>query len=124
MTEIEHMICAKLVNTNIKNVERGMNMVKKIEQNNMQDALNAKVAVVDFSATWCGPCQTMGPVVDELAQELTDVKVGKVNVDEQMALAREYKVMSIPTFLVFKDGKVAERTLGVQEKSELEQLIR
>ena len=68
--------------------------------------------------------QTMGPVVDELAQELTDVKVGKVNVDEQMALAREYKVMSIPTFLVFKDGKVAERTLGVQEKSELEQLIR
>ena len=63
-------------------------------------------------------------VVDELAQELTDVKVGKVNVDEQMALAREYKVMSIPTFLVFKDGKVAERTLGVQEKSELEQLIR
>ena len=55
---------------------------------------------------------------------VTDVKVGKVNVDEQMALAREYKVMSIPTFLVFKDGKVAERTLGVQEKSELEQLIR
>ena len=80
--------------------------------------------VVDFWATWCGPCQTMGPVVDELAQELTDVKVGKVNVDEQMVLAREYKVMSIPTFLVFKDGKVAERTLGVQEKSELERLIR
>ena len=85
---------------------------------------SATPVVVDFWATWCGPCQTMGPVVDELAQELTDVKVGKVNVDEQMALAREYKVMSIPTFLVFKDGKVAERTLGVQEKSELEQLIR
>ena len=83
-----------------------------------------KKVLVDFWATWCGPCQTMGPVVDELAQELTDVKVGKVNVDEQMALAREYKVMSIPAFLVFKDGKVAERTLGVQEKSELEQLIR
>ena len=90
-----------------------------------EEVLNAKKPVlVDFWATWCGPCQTMGPVVDELAQELTDVKVGKVNVDEQMALAREYKVMSIPTFLVFKDGKVAERTLGVQEKSELEQLIR
>ena len=85
---------------------------------------SATPVVVDFWATWCGPCQTMGPVVDELAQEFTDVKVGKVNVDEQMALAREYKVMSIPTFLVFKDGKVAERTLGVQEKSELEQLIR
>ena len=87
-------------------------------------AKSAKPVLIDFWATWCGPCQTMGPVVDELAQEFTDVKVGKVNVDEQMALAREYKVMSIPTFLVFKDGKVAERTLGVQEKSELEQLIR
>ena len=61
-----------------------------------EEVLNAKEPVlVDFWATWCGPCQTMGPVVDELAQELTDVKVGKVNVDEQMALAREYKVMSI-----------------------------
>ena len=94
-------------------------------ENFEEEVLNAKEPVlVDFWATWCGPCQTMGPVVDELAQELTDVKVGKVNVDEQMELAREYKVMSIPTFLVFKDGKVAERTLGVQEKSELEQLIR
>ena len=70
------------------------------------------------------PSKVQAAFVDQLAQEFTDVKVGKVNVDEQMALAREYKVMSIPTFLVFKDGKVAERTLGVQEKSELEQLIR
>ena len=61
---------------------------------------------------------------EEVLNAKKPVKVGKVNVDEQMALAREYKVMSIPTFLVFKDGKVAERTLGVQEKSELEQLIR
>ena len=90
-----------------------MSVINLTTENFEEEVLNAKE-----------PCQTMGPVVDELAQELTDVKVGKVNVDEQMALAREYKVMSIPTFLVFKDGKVAERTLGVQEKSELEQLIR
>lgn len=100
-------------------------MAKEITVENFETEVlkSEKPILIDFWATWCGPCQTMGPVVDELAQELTDVKVGKVNVDEQMALAREYKVMSIPTFLVFKDGKVAERTLGVQEKSELEQLI-
>ena len=102
-----------------------MSVINLTTENFEEEVLNAKEPVlVDFWATWCGPCQTMGPVVDELAQELTDVKVGKVNVDEQMALDREYKVMSITTFLVFKDGKVAERTLGVQEKSELEQLIR
>ena len=102
-----------------------MSVINLTTENFEEEVLNAKEPVLgDFWATWCGPCQTMGPVVDELAQELTDVKVGKVNVDEQMVLAREYKVMSIPTFLVFKDGKVAERTLGVQEKSELEQLIR
>ena len=102
-----------------------MSVINLTTENFEEEVLNAKEPVlVDFWATWCGPCQTMGPVVDELSQELTDVKVGKVNVDEQMVLAREYKVMSIPTFLVFKDGKVAERTLGVQEKSELEQLIR
>ena len=102
-----------------------MSVINLTTENFEEEVLNAKEPVlVDFRATWCGPCQTMGPVVDELAQELTDVKVGKVNVDEQMVLAREYKVMSIPTFLVFKDGKVAERTLGVQEKSELERLIR
>ena len=102
-----------------------MSVINLTTENFEEEVLNAKEPVlVYFWATWCGPCQTMGPVVDELAQELTDVKVGKVNVDEQMVLAREYKVMSLPTFLVFKDGKVAERTLGVQEKSELEQLIR
>ena len=82
-----------------------MSVINLTTENFEEEVLNAKEPVlVDFWATWCGPCQTMGPVVDELAQELTDVKVGKVNVDEQMALAREYKVMSIPTFLVFKDG--------------------
>ena len=67
-----------------------MSVINLTTENFEEEVLNAKEPVlVDFWATWCGPCQTMGPVVDELAQELTDVKVGKVNVDEQMALARE-----------------------------------
>lgn len=102
-----------------------MSVINLTAENFNEEVLNSKEPVlVDFWATWCGPCQAMGPIVEELAQELTDVKVGKVNIDEQMALAREYKVLSIPTFLVFKDGKVAERTLGLQEKSELEELIK
>lgn len=95
------------------------------KENFKQEVLEAKVPVlVDFWATWCGPCQMMGPVVEELAQENPDVKVCKVNVDEEMELAREYRVMSIPTFLVFKNGEVTGRTLGVQQKEELLELLK
>ena len=94
-------------------------------ENFKQEVLEAQVPVlVDFWATWCGPCQMMGPVVEELAQENPDVKVCKVNVDEEMELAREYRVMSIPTFLVFKNGEVTGRTLGVQQKEELLELLK
>ena len=83
-----------------------MSVINLTTENFEEEVLNAKTSTGRFlgNMVWTMP-DKMGPVVDELAQELTDVKVGKVNVDEQMALAREYKVMSIPTFLVFKDGK-------------------
>ncbi len=78
-----------------------------------------KPVLVDFWASWCGPCQTMGPVVEELAEELSDMKVCKIDIDDAMELARKYRVMSIPAFLIFDGGEVVKRTVGEQTKAEL-----
>lgn len=75
--------------------------------------------LVDFWAEWCGPCQMVLPIVEELGEELTDVKICKVNVDEQMELAKQYRVMSIPTLMVFKDGEMVKREMGAKSKAEL-----
>ena len=73
--------------------------------------------LVDFWAPWCGPCRMLSPVVDEIAEERSDVKVGKINVDEQEELAAKFGIMSIPTLIVFKNGKPVRQTVGVQSKS-------
>ena len=102
-----------------------MSVINLTTENFEEEVLNAKEPVlVDFWATWCGPCQTMGPVVDELAQEFTDVKVGKVNVDEQMDLARQFRVVSIPTLIIFKNGQEVQRMVGVTSKEELKDALK
>lgn len=100
------------------------NMVHKIEQNNMQDALKAKVAVVDFSATWCGPCKMLAPITEELSEEMAgQVEFYNADTDENMDLALANKVTSIPALFLLRDGQIVDRMIGFQSKQALKNWI-
>lgn len=101
--------------------------VLEITRNNFEEEVikSDKPVLVDFWASWCMPCKMMSKTIDEIATEMADrVKVCKVNIDEEQELAVKYGVMSIPTFLVFKNGKVSEMTVGVQEKENITKLLK
>lgn len=91
-----------------------------------QEVLKSDIPVlVDFWAVWCGPCQMLAPTIAELAEEYEGkVKVGKVNVDEEPELSQQYGIMSIPTLIYFKDGQVAEQTMGVQPKESIAAMLK
>ena len=102
-----------------------MELVKELDGGNFKEFIKSdKPALIDFWAVWCGPCKAIAPYVEQLAADYRGKALfGKVNIDENMALAEEYEVSSIPTLMVFKGGKMLERSIGMRPKAGLEQLI-
>ncbi|MEG0830038.1 MAG: thioredoxin [Anaerovoracaceae bacterium] len=100
--------------------------VLQITKNNFDaQVMNSqKPVLIDFWASWCGPCNMLSPVIEEISGEVTNVKVGKVNVDEQPELARQFGVMSIPTLILIKDGKVAKQSVGAKPKNAILDMIK
>ena len=101
-----------------------MSVITLTTENFKEQVLEAQQPVlVDFYATWCGPCRMVSPIVDEIAEECPQYRVGKIDVDQQGALAQQYNVMSIPTLLVFKNGEITATQIGSCSKEELLALL-
>ena len=85
-----------------------------------KEVLNSeKPVLLDFFASWCGPCRMVGPILDEIAKEREDIKVCKVDIDEQPELASRYRIMSVPTLMVLKDGNIVEQSVGARPKHQI-----
>ncbi len=101
-----------------------MSVLKVTTASFEQEVMNSdKTVLVDFYADWCGPCKMMGPVMEEISEERDDVKVVKVNVDDDMEIAQKFGVMSIPTFIVFKNGQMAGRKMGANPKNVMLEML-
>ena len=102
-----------------------MSAIKITSENYENEVLNSdKPVLLDFWAAWCGPCKMVSPLVDEIALENADIKVGKINVDEQPELATKFGVMSIPTLVVMENGKEVNRSIGAMPKANILKLVK
>ena len=125
--ESEKMLYQSSEQINIKNEEEEnkMEILKVTSENFESEVLQSdKTVLIDFYADWCGPCKMLSPIVDEVAEENTDIKVVKINVDNAQDLAMKYQVMSIPTLVVIKDGREINRSVGLIDKAEVVSLIK
>ena len=101
-----------------------MSVVTITKDNFEKEVLKSEQPVLlDFWAAWCGPCHMVSPILDDIARENSNVKIGKINVDEQMELASAFRIMSIPTMAVVKNGKVTQTSVGVRPKSEIMKML-
>lgn len=98
-------------------------MVKKVNQSQFDEVRKSKAAVVDFSATWCGPCQMLVPILDELSGEVDSVDFYNVDVDENPDLAREFRIMNIPAVVALKDGQIVGQQIGFVPKEDLKNFV-
>ncbi len=102
-----------------------MSEVKHLNADNFDEATSSGVALVDFWAEWCGPCKMLGPIIEQVAQEVGDeVVVAKVDVDKAQQLAAKFNVRNLPTILIFKDGEVVNQFMGMQDKQKLVDAIK
>ncbi|MFA7150552.1 MAG: thioredoxin [Candidatus Methanomethylophilaceae archaeon] len=101
-----------------------MNVIELTKENFEQEVMKStKPVLIDFWASWCGPCRMIGPIVEEVANEATHAKVGKVNVDDQPELAQQFGISNIPTLVVMKDGKIVNKVVGGRPKAELVEML-
>lgn len=94
-------------------------MVKQIDSNEFKEVIKEGKIVIDLFATWCGPCKMLSPVLDEISEEITTTKFFKVDVDDNSDIAREYGVMSIPTILIFENGELINKIVGLRSREDL-----
>ncbi|MBS6645176.1 MAG: thioredoxin [Clostridiaceae bacterium] len=101
-----------------------MAILKITKENFESEVMNSdKPVMVDFFATWCGPCKMLHPVVEALSNEVTDVKIGELDIDEQIELAEKYRIMTVPSLVLFKNGEAVDKLVGVQSKGKVLEFI-
>lgn len=98
-------------------------MIKELEAKEFNDAIKEGKVLIDCYATWCGPCRMLGPILEELSNEITDYKFYKLDVDKNEDLARQFGIMSIPTMLIFENGNLNQKLVGLMSKEELKKVL-